>query len=88
MARYGYHGSLLEFEIGSFGNAGHLTYLARYNDLGDFEAVLDEHGEEIAAVFLEPVLGAGGIVAGQKQYEAQGVEAAFLSARWAVAGKC
>jgi glutamate-1-semialdehyde 2,1-aminomutase len=68
MARYGYHGSLLEFEIGSFGNAGHLTYLARYNDLGDFEAVLDEHGEEIAAVFLEPVLGGGGIVAGQKQF--------------------
>ncbi len=68
MARYGYHGSLLEFEIGSFGNAGHLTYLAGYNDLTDFEAVLDEHGEEIAAVFLEPVLGAGGIVPGEKQF--------------------
>ena len=68
MARYGYHGSLLEFEIGSFGNAGHLTYLARYNDLSDFETVLDEHGEEIAAVFLEPVLGAGGIVPGRKQF--------------------
>jgi glutamate-1-semialdehyde 2,1-aminomutase len=75
MARYGYHGSLLEFEIGSFGHAGHLTYLARYNDLSDFEAVLDEHGEEIAAVFLEPVLGAGGIVPGRKQFF-EGVKAA------------
>ena len=68
MARYGYHGSLLEFEIGSFGNPGLLTYLARYNDLADFAAVLDEHGEEIAAVFLEPVLGAGGIVRGDEQF--------------------
>ncbi len=68
MARYGYHGSLHEFEIGSFGNAGHLTFLARYNDLADFEAVLETHGEEIAAVFLEPVLGAGGIVCGDEQF--------------------
>jgi glutamate-1-semialdehyde 2,1-aminomutase len=68
MARYGYHGSLLEFEIGSFGKAGHLTYLARYNDLADFENVLQEHGEEIAAVFLEPVMGAGGIVCGDEQF--------------------
>jgi len=68
MARYGYHGSLLEFEIGSFGNAGHLTYLARYNDLADFENVLNEHGGEIAAVFLEPVMGAGGIVQGDAAF--------------------
>lgn len=68
MARYGYHGSLLEFEIGSFGKAGALTYLASYNDLADFEAVLDAHGDEIAAVFLEPVLGAGGIVQGNEQF--------------------
>ena len=68
MARYGYHGSLLEFEIGSFGKTGLLTYLARYNDLADFEAVLDEKGHEIAAVFLEPVMGAGGIVKGDEQF--------------------
>ncbi|NIR60210.1 MAG: aminotransferase class III-fold pyridoxal phosphate-dependent enzyme, partial [Gammaproteobacteria bacterium] len=64
MARYGYHGSLLEFETGSFGREGPLTYLARFNDLQDFEAVLAAHGHEIAAVFLEPVLGSGGVVAG------------------------
>jgi len=68
MARYGYHGSLLEFEIGSFGNEGPLTHLASYNDLDDFEAVLDEHGDNIAAVFLEPVMGASGIIQGQEDF--------------------
>ena len=75
MARYGYHGSLLEFEIGSFGNEGPLTHLATYNDLADFEAVLSEHGGDIAAVFLEPVMGAGGIIQGEANF-LHGVKAA------------
>jgi len=75
MARYGYHGSLHEFELGSFGNEGPLTCLATYNDLADFEAVLTSHGSEIAAVFLEPVMGAGGIIAGHKDF-LHGVQAA------------
>ncbi len=68
MARYGYHGSLLEFETGSFGREGPLTYLARFNDLEDFETVLAEHGDEIAAVFLEPVLGSGGVIAATRAF--------------------
>ena len=89
MARYGYHGSLLEFEIGSFGNAGHLTYLARYNDLADFENVLQKNGEEIAAVFLEPVMGAGGIVCGDEQFlKARSLAADFLSAPSAATANC
>jgi glutamate-1-semialdehyde 2,1-aminomutase len=68
MARYGYHGSLFEFEIGSFGNEGPLTHLASFNDLADFEAVLDEHGGDIAAVFLEPVLGSGGVIEGDEKF--------------------
>ncbi len=75
MARYGYHGSLHEFEIGSFGKEGPLTYLATYNDLADFEKVLSEHGNEIAAVFLEPVMGAGGIIAAKEGF-LHGVQAA------------
>jgi glutamate-1-semialdehyde 2,1-aminomutase len=75
MARYGYHGSLLEFEIGSFGREGPLTHLATYNDLADFEAVLDEHGDDIAAVFLEPVLGSGGVIEGEAKF-LHGVRAA------------
>jgi len=68
MARYGYHGSLFEFEIGSFGKEGPLTHLATYNKLEDFAAVLGEHGDDIAAVFLEPVMGAGGITAGEADF--------------------
>lgn len=68
MARYGYHGSLLEFETGSFGREGPLTYLARFNDLADFQRVLEQHGDEIAAVFLEPVLGSGGVIAAKVDF--------------------
>jgi glutamate-1-semialdehyde 2,1-aminomutase len=79
MARFGYHGSLMEFEIGSFGREGPLTYLASFNDLADFEAVLDEHGDDIAAVFLEPVLGSGGVIAGEADF-LHGVQAAARKA--------
>lgn len=75
MARYGYHGSPLEFEVGSFGNEGPITYLAGYNNLADFEAVLDAHGDDIAAVFLEPVMGASGIIQGSRDF-LHGVKAA------------
>jgi glutamate-1-semialdehyde 2,1-aminomutase len=68
MARYGYHGSLFEFEIGSFGKDGPLTHLATYNQLEDFAEVLAEHGDDIAAVFLEPVMGASGIIAGEADF--------------------
>jgi glutamate-1-semialdehyde 2,1-aminomutase len=79
MARYGYHGSLFEFEIGSFGKEGPLTHLATYNRLDEFAAVLDEHGDDIAAVFLEPVMGASGITAGDKAF-LQGVRKAAHAA--------
>ncbi|MFQ5563823.1 MAG: aspartate aminotransferase family protein [Parvularculaceae bacterium] len=68
MARFGYHGSLLEFETGSFGHEGPITYLATYNDLNDFKAVLAEHGSELAAVFLEPVLGSGGVIGSNAEF--------------------
>jgi len=79
MARWGYHGSLLEFEIGSFGKEGPLTHLATYNDLADFEAVLSEHGDDIAGVFLEPVLGASGVIRGEAEF-LHGVRAAAHNA--------
>lgn len=79
MARYGYHGSLLEFETGSFGREGPLTHLARFNDLRDFEAVLDAHGHEIAAVFLEPVLGSGGVIPASRSFLQDVIAAAHES---------
>ncbi|MCH8952305.1 MAG: aminotransferase class III-fold pyridoxal phosphate-dependent enzyme [Proteobacteria bacterium] len=79
MARFGYHGSLMEFECGSFGHQGPVTLLATYNDLADFEGVLAEHGGDIAAVFLEPVLGSGGVVSGAPAF-LKGVQAAARKA--------
>ncbi len=61
MARHGYHGSLLEFASGSMDQPGPATLLARYGDADSFKAVLEEHGQDIAAVFVEGVMGAGGM---------------------------
>ena len=63
MARYGYHGSAPHFEVGTQGHEGPETLLATYGDAGSFEAVLAERGAEVAAVILEPVMGAGGLAA-------------------------
>ncbi len=68
MARYGYHGSLLEFEVGAFDLQGPATKVATYNDAASFAEMLDRYGDEIAAVFLEPVMGAGGVVVGERQF--------------------
>jgi len=68
MARYGYHGALMEFDAGFTGKGGPDTLLATFGDLDDFRQVLAQHGVEIAAVFLEPVLGAGGVVAGSPEF--------------------
>jgi len=61
MARHGYHGALHEFQSGSLNNPGPSTLLATYGDIDSFKAVLAEHGAEIAAVFVEAVMGAGGM---------------------------
>ena len=76
MARFGYHGSLMEFEVGSFpmffdDHAQDRTYLATFNDADDFEAVLAEHGPEIAAVVIEPVMGGGGVVSATPEFLAR-----------------
>jgi glutamate-1-semialdehyde 2,1-aminomutase len=66
MARFGYHGSHEYFETGSFPGRFHVpgadaTLTATYGDIAAFESVLRDHGDQIAAVFVEAVMGAGGI---------------------------
>src|SRR5690349_3528455 len=39
-----------------------LTLIARYNDLDDVRARMDEHGKEVAAIIVEPVAGNMGCV--------------------------
>ena len=72
MARHGYHGILMEFEAGSapdlMPDLAGTTYLGAYNDPASFEEILDAHGEEIAAVVLEPVMGAGGVVSADADF--------------------
>ncbi len=63
MARYGYHGSYDDLELGLAGQDGERTLLADFGEVTSFEALLTERGSEIAAVFLEPVLGSAGVVA-------------------------
>ncbi len=62
MAREGYHGSYDDLEAEWAGEGGR-TLLAEYGDASSFEAALARDGGEIAAVFLEPILGSSGIVA-------------------------
>ncbi len=62
MARHGYHGSYDDLEVGLAGQEGERTILADFGDPNAFEALLSERGKEIAAVFLEPVLGSSGVV--------------------------
>jgi glutamate-1-semialdehyde 2,1-aminomutase len=73
MARFGYHGCHEWFDQGSYPGFVHVpgadgAYLATYGDAENFEAVLGEHGHEIAAVFIEPVLGSAGIVAAPAEF--------------------
>lgn len=62
MARWGYHGSLPQFELGTFGHEGGDTLLAAFGDADDFERVIDEHHADLACVILEPVMGSGGVI--------------------------
>ncbi len=73
MARFGYHGSHELFEHGSFDGrlavpGNDHTLLAEYGNAESFEKVLDEHGHRVAAVFLEPVMGAGGVVTAPPEF--------------------
>ena len=62
MARYGYHGSYDDLELGLLGHDGEKTLLGEFGRAESFEQILAERGTEIAAVFLEPVLGSSGVV--------------------------
>lgn len=75
-----YHGGVLTFAGGgSPMNVPHAFVLARYNDVDSVRALVAEHGSEIAAILVEPMLGAGGCIPG---------EPAFLQALRALADEC
>lgn len=65
----GYHGGPLTFVGGD--NVGNVPFdflYGRYNDLETTLATIDPHAQGIAAVVVEPVLGAGGCIPGDKAF--------------------
>lgn len=75
-----YHGGVLTFAGGgSPMNVPHAFLLARYNDVDSVRALVAEHGSDIAAILVEPLLGAGGCIPG---------EPAFLQALRTLADGC
>jgi glutamate-1-semialdehyde 2,1-aminomutase len=59
----GYHGGVLSFASGAAAsNAPYDFVLAPYNDLAAAASLIEEHARDLAAVIIEPMLGAGGCI--------------------------
>jgi glutamate-1-semialdehyde 2,1-aminomutase len=64
-----YHGGLLVFSGGGQPiNAPHEYVVGTYNDAGGAARLLEEHRKDLAAVLVEPMLGAGGCVPGEEAF--------------------
>jgi glutamate-1-semialdehyde 2,1-aminomutase len=67
--RGGYHGGVLTFGDGpSPVTVPHEWVLADYDDVDGARALIAEHGSELAAVLVEPMLGAGGCVPAHPEF--------------------
>ena len=76
----GYHGGVLYFASGvAPWNAPYDFVLAPYNDLAGTLALIEEHGSNMAAVIMEPMLGSGGCIPATPEF-VQGVFAAARAA--------
>lgn len=72
----GYHGGVLYFASGPAPwNAPYEFVIAPYNDLPGTLALIEEHGESLAAVIMEAMLGSGGCVPADGEF-VRGVAAA------------
>lgn len=59
----GYHGGVLYFATGPApSNAPYEFVVAPYNDLAGTRRLVEQHGRELAAVMVEPMLGSGGCI--------------------------
>jgi glutamate-1-semialdehyde 2,1-aminomutase len=64
-----YHGGVIKFLGGSCAlNMPFDFVLADYNDIDGAAGVIDQVGDELAAVIVEPILGAGGNIQGNRQF--------------------
>ena len=80
----GYHGGVLYFASGPAPwNAPYDFVIAPYNDLPGTLALIEQHGEHLAAVVMEPMLGSGGCIPTTPEF----VQGVFAAAR-AVGAVC
>ena len=64
-----YHGSVLSFFPGSAAmRVPHEFILARYNDVAGSLALIEEHRDTLAAILVEPMLGAAGCIPGTAEF--------------------
>lgn len=64
-----YHGGVLKFPNGPCKlNIPYDFVLADYNDIAGAEEVIRRTGDELAAVIVEPILGAGGNIPGNREF--------------------
>jgi len=64
-----YHGGVLAFGGGgSPVNVPHEFIVARYNDLDGAQALVRVHGTDLAAILVEPMLGAGGCIPAEPDF--------------------
>jgi glutamate-1-semialdehyde 2,1-aminomutase len=67
--RQAYHGGVIKFLGGPCSlNIPFNFVLADYNDIEGTASLLDETGTELAAVIVEPILGAGGNIQGSRHF--------------------
>lgn len=65
----GYHGSVIAFAGGASPiNVPHDFVIARYNDAQMARDLIAEHGDDLAAVLIEPMLGASGCIPADKEF--------------------
>jgi glutamate-1-semialdehyde 2,1-aminomutase len=64
-----YHGGFLSFDArGQELNAPYDFILGTYNDLEGTSRLLEEYASDLAAVIVEPMLGAGGAIPGSREF--------------------
>ncbi|MFI5015075.1 MAG: aspartate aminotransferase family protein, partial [Hyphomicrobiales bacterium] len=65
----GYHGGVLYFGGGGAPvNAPHQFVVGRYNDAASSRELIEQHGSELAAILVEPMLGSGGCIPGDRDF--------------------